>query len=84
MRVTLEDAPLSFFQLTAENGESVFFQSDWDFPRLAMHFGWVACPCGGTDGTIACPHRNVSEMIPAARAFLEGRIGESIENPGYF
>lgn len=59
-------------------------QSDWDFPGLARAFGFVACECGRTDGTVDCPHKTATEMITAAYDWLEGHQGQIVEDPGFF
>lgn len=59
-------------------------QTDWDWPGLASSFGWIACKCGRTDGTVDCAHRKAGAMIADARDYLEAHDGESIEDPGYF
>ena len=37
-----------------------------------------------TDGTVDCEHRMASEMIAEACEYLDGQIGESFDDPGYF
>jgi hypothetical protein len=64
--------------------ESVYFQSDWDFPGLASTFGWIPCSCGMTDGTVDCKHKTRSSMIADAYDFLVKNLGAVAENPGYF
>lgn len=73
-----------YYTLTAEDGREVIFQTDWDFPGLASHFGYEPCECGATDGTVNCPHKTASDMIAAAQDFLDDHDGESIPDPGYF
>lgn len=84
MKITLENGPFSTFLLRAADGRSILIQTDYDFPGVASSFGWSACRCGETDGTVDCPHRTASEMIAAAREFLDDKIGESVDDPGYF
>jgi len=67
-----------------ETGNDIFVQSDWDFPAIASCFGFVPCECGMTDGTIDCAHHTVSEMISAARDYLDDHIGDIADDPGYF
>jgi hypothetical protein len=62
----------------------ILIQSDWDYPGVASIFGWVACECGTTDGTISCAHKTASEMILDAQEFLDHNIGRTTEDPGYF
>ena len=67
MQVTLNRGDKGlYYLLTAEDGREVIFQSDWDYPGLASHFGYVPCECGTTDGTVCCQHKAVHEMIAAA------------------
>lgn len=84
MKITLENGPFSTFLLRAADGRSVLIQTDYDFPGVASSFGWCACRCGQTDGTVDCPHRTASEMIAAASEFLDSNTGESVDDPGYF
>ncbi|MEK7994524.1 MAG: hypothetical protein AAB403_12035 [Planctomycetota bacterium] len=84
MKITLENGPFATFLLRAPNGQSILIQTDYDFPGVASSFGWCACHCGETDGTVDCPHRTASAMIAAAREFLDDKIGESVDDPGYF
>jgi hypothetical protein len=84
MTITLKDGPYRTFVLESESGESRLIQQDWDFPRIASAFGWTPCSCGATDGTIECEHRSVSDMVWDAYEFLNGRVGDTIEDPGYF
>jgi hypothetical protein len=51
---------------------------------VAAYLGWVACKCGETDGTVACPHRKPWHMIADAQEFLDNHLGESFKDPGYF
>jgi len=84
MRITLEEGICGTYVVRAETGESLLIQLDWDFPGLAATFGWRPCFCGGTDGTIDCPHKSTSELLAAARTFLDSNLGESSDDPGYF
>ncbi len=82
--MTLEDGGCGTFVLVAPSGKSLFVQSDWDFPAVAQAFGWSPCSCRQTDGTIDCEHESATEMIAEAGAFLLSRVGETVEDPGYF
>ena len=84
MTITLKDGPYWTFVLESPEGNSRLIQQDWDFPGIASAFGWTPCFCGQTDGTVACEHRSVSEMIWEAYDFLASRVGETIDDPGYF
>ena len=59
-------------------------QTDGDYPRIASTFGWIACECGETDGTVDCSHRTAGEMIGEAFEFLLDHEGETVRDPGYF
>ncbi len=63
--------------LNSGGGECVeFIQSDWGYAYLASKLGWVPCTkCGATDGTVACLHRTVSEMLAEAYDYLAVRDG---------
>lgn len=67
-----------------DEARTILVQSDWDFPGLARMFGWVACPCGATDGTVDCDHRTASEMIQEAQQVIDANLGLYAEDPGYF
>jgi len=88
--VTLEYGDFDYFiLLDSETGETVLFQTDWDYPGLASYFGWRPCDCvpSYTDGTIDCPvcGKSYHEMILDAGAFLDDHIGDELEDdPGYF
>jgi hypothetical protein len=84
MTIALHEGDVNTFVIVADSGRSILVQSDWDFPNLAMLFGWSACRCGGTDGTIDCEHRTVSEMVEDAREFLRAHVGDTADDPGYF
>ena len=62
----------------------ILIQTDWDYPGIASTFGWIACECGETDGTVDCPHRTADEMIGEAFEFHVDHEGETVEDPGYF
>ncbi len=82
--MTLEGGVCGTFVLVASSGKSLFVQSDWDFPGVAQAFGWSPCSCRRTDGTIDCEHESATEMIAEAAAFLSSRVGDTVEDPGYF
>ena len=83
MRLTIMRGPAGSYLLQATDGRSVLIQTDWDYPSLAAAWGWTACACGTTDGTVDCPHRTASEMLAEAAEFLDDRIGTSLIDPGY-
>lgn len=84
MRITLESGPAESYLVRADTGATLLIVVDWDLPKLASAFGWLSCFCGETDGTIDCPHRTVGDMIAEARDYLDERIGETADDPGYF
>lgn len=84
MKITLQEGDFGTFLLVADDGRELLVQTDWDFPGVAQTFGWSPCPCGETDGTIDCPHRAADDMIVDARDFLQERVGEPADDPGYF
>jgi len=83
-KVTLSVEPYGCYEITSNTGESIFIQTDWDRPGLASNFGWAACGCGETDGTVDCPHKTATEMIESATDWLDSHDGESFDDPGYF
>ncbi len=40
MSLTLTAERFGHYSLTAEDGRSIYFQTDYDFPPLARHLGW--------------------------------------------
>ncbi|HOF89044.1 MAG TPA: hypothetical protein PLZ36_13220 [Armatimonadota bacterium] len=89
--ITLESGPFGWdYLIQHDDGRELLIQSDWDFPGLAMTFGWTPCrrcrrSCkGATDGTIACPRRSAFEHILDAQAWLDTHIGKRVTDPGYF
>ena len=84
MRITLLEGDFGTFLLRAEDGLDLLVQTDFDFPGVATTFGWSACSCGATDGTVDCDHRTADEMIVEARDFLRAHAGDAADDPGYF
>lgn len=83
--VRLDDSDFGCYILQdLESDQSVLIQTDLDRPSVAANMGWMACPCGETDGTVRCEHRSVLEMINDATQFLDDHIGDTFEDPGYF
>lgn len=72
-------------EIQAPDGETVHFQSDWDYPDIAKGWGWAPCH-NSTDGTVDCPEcgRTATSLISAAYDYLEEHEGEEAEDPGYF
>jgi hypothetical protein len=74
----LEGAP--GYLLAAADGREVLFQTDWDYPALAMHFGYRPCPyCTYTDGIVDCDHKTAGEMIALAADWLDDHEGDVTE-----
>lgn len=84
MRITLEHGDHGTYLLVADDGRDILVQTDWDYPGVASTFGWQACSCGLTDGTVDCAHRKAGEMIQEAAAYLDDHIGDQVDDPGYF
>lgn len=70
---------------------------DWDYPKVAVVFGWSLqhvppgrsrepCSHEGTDGTVDCPECGVTvdRFLEAAYAWLVTHDGAMAEDPGYF
>ncbi len=83
--------------LSREDGASILFQTDYDWPAVASNFGWRPekyqpnqsrlsdCPHINSDGTVDCRSCNATAggFISDAREFLDDHDGEKCENPGY-
>jgi hypothetical protein len=75
----------TYVLVDTSTGDSQLVQTDWDFPAVAIDFGFVPCDqCDNTDGTVNCEHKTASQMISEARDFLDEHIGDEIRDPGYF
>ena len=91
MNIRLEQGDLSFCFMVRrvskykeEREDSIYVQSDFDYPGIASTFGWsVGCKCS-TDGTVDCPHKTALDHIASAYEFLSNNIGKVVEDPGYF
>ena len=67
--ITLESGAFGWdYQIVNDDGESLLIQSDWDYPGVAMSFGWA-----GDDNDIS-----------GAAAYLDDNVGATAEDPGYF
>ena len=82
--IRLDKANGGFLITSLDSSSDIFIQTDWDYPGIASTFGWQACTCGTTDGTVDCQHKTASEMISDAYNFLVENDGECVEDPGYF
>jgi hypothetical protein len=90
-RITLDEGQFGWdYVVTHDDGRDLYIQSDWEYPGLAMTFGWSPCSwcrrrChGATDGTINCPSRTAGEHIGKAQEWLDAHIGRRVADPGYF
>jgi hypothetical protein len=84
MMISLESGRFGWdFVIEAEDGRTVYVQTDWDYPGVASSFGWAPC-CDATDGTVDCEHGTAMDHINAAREYLDAHIGDVVEDPGYF
>ena len=84
--IRLDEGDFGTFVVTdTETGEDILIQTDWDYPGIAMDFGWSPCH-NETDGTIDCPVCGMlaGAMIEDARVYLNEHVGEVAEDPGYF
>lgn len=84
MKITLQEGDFGTFLIVREDGRDLLVQTDYDYPGLASTFGWSPCSCGETDGTVNCSHRTADDMIAEARDFLQERVGQTTDDPGYF
>ena len=78
--------------INLETGESLFIQTDWEYPGFARDFGWIpkpgknGCKHPATDGTVICPDcgRTPTEFITEAGDFLTENEGATAADPGYW
>jgi hypothetical protein len=97
MKITLLQGDFGTYELIPANkriarrmeketgGESVLFQTDWDYPGLARSLGWSGkigrerCQHSSTDGTVTCGEcgKTASEFIGAAVDWLDNHCGQS-------
>lgn len=75
----------TFVIVNLDTDEDILVQTDWDYPGLAMTFGWSPCH-GETDGTVKCPVCGMSAdtLIADAGIYLDDHIGDVVDDPGYF
>jgi hypothetical protein len=85
MKIYIETGDFGAYVLSNdEDNRTILIQSDWDYPGVASTFGWIPCgQCRESDGTVACAHNTVSEMIASAAEYLDDGPGP-VEDPGYF
>lgn len=95
MNITL-DIPIGHpgFIIKADDGRTKLIQSDWEYPDLAVFFGFSLrsvqtliqkCLHRGTDGTVSCLCGvTATEFIEAAGTYLQANDGKTITDPGYF
>ena len=89
--ITLEEGGFGWdYVIQHDDGRDLLVQSDWEYPGIAMTFGWSPCTrcrraCrGASDGTIDCPRCTASQHIAKAQTWLDAHIGARVEDPGYF
>lgn len=89
--ITLEEGQFGWDYLVVhDDGRDLLIQSDWEYPDLAMTFGWSPCArcrktChGATDGTLDCERRRAGQHIASAQAYLDAHFGKRVDDPGYF
>ena len=79
--------------LSEDEKKSILVQTDWDYPGVAITFGWNMCEVGEnecehphTDGTTDCPDCGLTAgyFIDCAREWLENHDGAIVDDPGYF
>lgn len=81
----LDSVQIGYTVTDTDTGKSIYYQSDWDYPRLVADFGGcVTCECGETDGTVDCPHTTASDMITAADNWLFDNDGLEVNGVGTF
>lgn len=81
----LDSVQLGYTVTDLDTGKSIYYQTDWDYPRLASDFGGdVICDCGATDGTIDCAHKTARDMITAADDWLFANDGLEVDGRGTF
>lgn len=69
MNITLESGSFGWdYAIVADDGRDILVQTDYDYPGLALAFGW-----SGDDTD-----------IEAAQEFLDDNIGATVEDPGFF
>lgn len=74
----------------ATGNDSVFFQTDWDFPALARTMGWNGklgrerCQHRSTDGTVTCKEcgKTAGDFIAAAQSWLDDHCGQTFRGRG--
>lgn len=89
--ITLDEGQFGWdYLIVHDDGRDLLIQSDWDYPGIAMTFGWSPCAkcrrsCrGATDGTNDCRRRGAGAHIENASEWLDAHIGKRVEDPGYF
>lgn len=84
--IRLESGQFGWDYVIRCGSKELLIQTDWDYPGVASAFGWIACTCGETDGTVDCSHKTASQMIQDAQKFLDGIADTDTTaiDPGYF
>jgi len=84
MKISVESEQFGCYLISNdEDDRTILIQVDYDYCGVASSFGWVACECGFTDGTVDCGHRTASEMISEASEYLD-ECDHEVGDPGYF
>jgi len=86
MAYVIESNHCAFELIDLETGDSILFQTDWDYPGLASRLGgWSPCDCdnSGTDGTVDCRcGRTAGEMITSAQNHILENCDFTLEVDG--
>jgi hypothetical protein len=79
------DFESDFILRNLETNQVIKIQSEDEYCSAARYFGWSACKkCDMTDGSVDCKHHKIKEMISDAKKWLEAKIGEITDDPGWF
>ena len=95
MRITLRSLKGAPGYIVTGDGNSIAFQTDWDWCGLAQTFGWsirdvqwdgTDCAHESSDGTVKCTACGMTpaRFIQEASNFLDYSLGKGVEDPGYF
>lgn len=84
--IKLEEGPAgSYIVRDVETGDSILFQTDFEWPSLAITFGW---PDGEEYAPFEGPFGEFfirgAEAIAAAVEYLDAHLGDEVEDVGYF
>jgi len=85
--ISLEFEYFGCYTIRHLDGRGKLVQTDWNWPSLAIHFGFTPCyQCNETNGTTNCKHNTTLTMINNAKLFLDQVVKSKqfIIDPGYF